>query len=800
MRVSYKWLRDYVPVDLSPSMLGDKITMAGIEVEEILDLSKPYRALRIGQISELKAHPEADNLLVCQVKLSDGEVMVITAAQNLQVGDKVPLVLPGNRLPNGKLIEDTVFRGIKSSGMLCSEEELGLARSSAGIMILPSQTALDEELYKVLGLDDSVLVLELTANRADCYGLLGVAREVAAITGLELNYPDRAFSENDASIEDFVQVSVEAPELCRRYAGRIFYDLNIGESPLWLKTRLLAAGMRPINNIVDLTNYVMLEMNQPLHAFDLDQLGENRIVVRRARPNETIITLDEQERRLTGDDLMIADARQGQCIAGVMGGCHSEVSAATKRIFLESAYFSPVNIRRTSQRFALRSEAALRFGKGIDPAGVVTTLDRTAHLAQALGIAKVAKGVIDLDQTSGKPRKVIFRPDKINALLGTELSADYMVDIMQRLSFQQVTEDGQDFMLIPTYRQDVECDADLAEEIARMYGYDNIPTTFSQPKEAGALTPRQEFESKIRHLMLGYGLSEVMNYSFHGKQVFDRMNIPTNHALRKTVGMMVPLSEAGSIMRTTLLAGILETLSYNAKRKLDNLYIFELARVYRPTPGEELPDELLQLGGALMGRSYEEGWNQPQNQVDFYDAKGIVERLLFDLKIERWKFRSGSHPALHPGRTAVLEIAGKDCGYIGEIHPAVREEYNLNNRAVLFEIVVDPLWQAAGAKIFTVKPIPKFPPVLRDLAIVLPEDISVEQIYSLFQRIAGAALEKADLFDVYQGGNIPDGQRSLAFSLTFRLEDRTLQDEEINEIIERIVAELKAEFQAVIRQ
>src|SRR5690554_2904490 len=441
MRVSYKWLRDYVPVDLSPSMLGDKITMAGIEVEEILDLSKPYRALRIGQISELKAHPEADNLLVCQVKLSDGEVMVITAAQNLQVGDKVPLVLPGNRLPNGKLIEDTVFRGIKSSGMLCSEEELGLARSSAGIMILPSQTALDEELYKVLGLDDSVLVLELTANRADCYGLLGVAREVAAITGLELNYPDRAFSENDASIEDFVQVSVEAPELCRRYAGRIFYDLNIGESPLWLKTRLLAAGMRPINNIVDLTNYVMLEMNQPLHAFDLDQLGENRIVVRRARPNETIITLDEQERRLTGDDLMIADARQGQCIAGVMGGCHSEVSAATKRIFLESAYFSPVNIRRTSQRFALRSEAALRFGKGIDPAGVVTTLDRTAHLAQALGIAKVAKGVIDLDQTSGKPRKVIFRPDKINALLGTELSADYMVDIMQRLSFQQVTED-----------------------------------------------------------------------------------------------------------------------------------------------------------------------------------------------------------------------------------------------------------------------------------------------------------------------------------------------------------------------
>lgn len=800
MRVSYKWLRDYVQVDLSPSELGDKLTLAGIAVEEIIDLGEPYRALRVGRIEEIKPHPEAGNLLVCLVQISDGRVTVITAARNLQPGDVVPVILSGARLPNGNLIEETMFKGIKSSGMLCSEEELGLARSSQGIMTLPPGTPLDAELPKVLGLDDTVFVLELTANRADCYGMLGVAREVAAITGQELTYPEMTFTESEISVHDLARVSVEDPDLCPRYAGRVLLDLKIGESPLWLKTRLLAAGMRPINNMVDITNYVMLEMNQPLHAFDLDQIAEKKIVVRRARSQERLITLDEQERELNEEVLLIADAQKGQCLAGVMGGCDSEVSAGTSRVFLESAYFSPVSIRRTSQRYALRSEAALRFGKGLDQAGVVNALDRTAHLVQSLGIGRVAKGVIDIEESPVKPRKVLFRPEKINSLLGTELSTAYMVDTLARLSFKMVTEENKDYVLAPTYRLDVENDADLAEEIARLYGYDNIPTTFPQTKEVGVLSPRQEFEAKLRHLMLGYGLTEVMNYSFHGKRVFDRMRIPVGHELRRTVEMMVPLSEEGSIMRTTLLAGILETLSYNAKRKHDDLSVFELARVYLPTEQGALPQEPLYLGGALMGRAFEAGWAQPQKQVDFYDAKGIIERLLTDLRIRGWSFKPQTHPSLHPGRTAVLEVNGESCGYIGEIHPAVKEEYNLNSTAILFELNIEALWAAVEERSFKVKPIPKFPPVLRDLAIVLPQEVSVQEIQDLFRRVGGAALEDFHLFDVYQGENIPVGQRSLAFSLTFRLEDRTLQDDEVNTVIERIIQELSARFQATIRR
>lgn len=800
MRVSYRWLRDYVQVDLSPSELGDKLTLAGFEVDEILDLGETYRALRVGRIEQIQPHPEADHLLVCQVKISDGLVTVITAAKNLKTGDLVPIILPGERLPTGKLIEETSFKGIKSSGMLCSEEELGLARSSRGIMTLPVGTPLDAELYKVLGLDDTVFVLELTANRADCYGMLGIAREVAAITGQELKYPTLTVTENEPSIHDLVQVSVEAPDLCPRYAGRVLLDLKIGDSPLWLKTRLLAAGMRPINNMVDITNYVMLEMNQPLHAFDLDRMEDNRIVVRRARPQEYLTTLDEQERELNEEILLIADARKGQCIAGVMGGCDSEVSAGTSRIFLESAYFSPVSIRRTSQRYALRSEAAIRFGKGLDQAGVVKALDRAANLAQSLGVGRIAKGVIDIEHSPVKPRKILFRPEKINSILGTKLSEDYMVDTLKRLSFQMVTEGNKEFALVPTYRLDVENDADLAEEIARLYGYDNIPTTFPQTKEVGGLTPKQELEGRIRHLMLGYGLTEVMNYSFHGKKVFDRMRIPAGHSLRHTVEMMVPLSEEGSIMRTTLLAGILETLSYNAKRKQDDLSVFELARIYLPTDEGALPKEPLHLAGALMGCAFEAGWNQPQRQVDFYDGKGIIERLLTDLRIKGWSFKAQTHPSLHPGRTAVLELNGKNCGYVGETHPAVKEEYNLTSTAVLFELDVEALWEAREERIFKVKPIPKFPPVLRDLAIVLPQEVSVREVHNLFREAGGAALEDFHLFDVYQGENIPAGWRSLAFSLTFRLEDRTLQDDEVNTIIDRIIHELSSGFGATIRQ
>lgn len=803
MRIPYNWLREYVPVELEPGELAEKLTMAGIAVEELVDPGAPYRSLRVGEVTELKPHPETEKLLVCRVRLSDGEITVITAARNLRTGDKVPVALAGTRLPDGQLIEETVFKGVVSQGMLCSEEELGLSRKADGIMVLPSKTRLEDDFVNILELNEPVLVLELTPNRADCYGILGVAREVAALTGCRLNPPELdVLEETKEKVDDFISVELRDPDLCPRYTGRVFFDVQVGESPLWLKTRLLAAGMRPVNNVVDLTNYVMWELNQPLHAFDLDRLEGPKIIVRRARPGETLVTLDEVERKLEPDHLVIADAQKAQGIAGVMGGRYSEVTANTRRVFLEAAYFSPVNTRRTAQAQAIRSEAALRFGKGIDPEQVNAGLNRTAFLLTKLGIGKVGKGIVDYYPRPDQPKKISLRPDKINSLLGTTLDPGYIREILGRLNFGiEKAQENRIIVTVPSYRRDVEYEADLAEEVARIHGYDKIPTTYPAAMRPGVLTPRQQFEEKLRILMQGYGLSEAVTYSFHGEKVFDRLNLSCDHPLRNTVRLKVPLSEDYSLMRTTLLGAILEVLSYNAKRKEDDLSVYELARVYLPS-GEEkqLPRENLYLSGGLMGRASEKGWNQPADPVDFYDGKGLVESLLTDLRIPDAVWRRDEHPTLHPGRTACLELNGRKVGVVGEIHPDVKETFDLNSPVVLFELDVEALWTAAGKETIKVKPLPKFPPVLRDLAVVAPEKVRVEEIVRLLVKTGGELLEKVDLFDVYSGGQIPPGHRSLAFSLVFRTNNRTLQDDEVNEKLEDMISKLATEFNAVVRR
>lgn len=803
MRVSYKWLREYVPVEQSPEELADLLTMAGLEVDNIIDLGASYRGLSLGQVISLKPHPRADQLSVCGIRLPDGEVTVITAATNLKVGDIVPLVLPGSTLPDGKVIQPTEFQGIVSQGMLCSEEELGLARKSEGIMVLPPDTDIKADLPSILGLDDHVLVLELTPNRADCYGMLNVAREVAALTGTQVKLPVSTVQEElEQSIHDLVTVEVVDPDLAPRYAGRVLLNVKVGESPLWLKTRLLAAGMRPINNLVDLTNYVMLEFNQPLHAFDLNLMKDRKIVVRSAREHELIQTLDGEERKLKRGQLVIADAERPQCIAGVMGAFDSEVTAATDSIFLESAYFSPVSIRRTAQELAIRSEAAIRFGKGLDPETVPTALDRVASLVQQLKVAQVAKGVIDQNSRPTVARKIWFRPERINALLGTQLESAYMTEIFQRLNFQTEadTAAGKTYLVPPSYRLDIENEADLAEEVARIYGYNNIPAAYPAAQIIGRLTPEQEFSAQIRNILLGLGLSEIITYSFHGEKMFDRLNIPEGHQLRQSVKMMIPLSEEGSLMRTTLLPGVLESLSYNASRNHHDLQVFEMAHVYQPKADTgELPNEPLHLAGGLSGRVYEPGWNQNNREVDFYDGKGLLETLLAHLRVEGISFRRGEHPTMHPGRTAVLEVAGRQVGFVGEIHPTVKKEFDLTAPVILFELNLEVLWSAVDKEIIRVMPLPKFPPVLRDLAFILPENIKAQAVTALFREFGGEKLEAVSLFDVYQGEHIPNGYRSLAFSLTFRIPDRTLQDEEVNTIMEAIVKAATERFGAQLR-
>ncbi|HHZ20599.1 MAG TPA: phenylalanine--tRNA ligase subunit beta [Firmicutes bacterium] len=802
MRVSMEWLREYVATPLNAEELADRLTMAGIAVEYVEKMAQRYAGIIVAEVLEVKPHPQADNLQVCRMGVGTGELTVITAAHNIKVGDRVPLAQTGAVLLNGTKIEPVTFKGVTSQGMLCSETELGLAKESTGIMLLPGDSPVGGDVAKVLGLDDEVLVLELTANRADCYGMLGVAYEVAAVTGLPVKLPEFSVKEeNPVDINEMVTVKVLAPDLCPRYAGRVLTDLKIEDSPLWLKRRLLAAGLRPINNIVDLTNYVMLELNQPLHAFDLERLAGREIVVRRGYANEKMQTLDGVERELNPEQLVIADAKEAQCIAGVMGGGVSEVTAQTRQIFLESAYFAPVSVRRTANALAMRTEAALRFGKGgIDPSGTVLALDRLAHLVEVLSAGRVARGVIDHYPQPIAPRIITASAGRINRLLGTELAPGEMQNYLKALNLEVTQETADQLRVeIPTRRPDLENEADLAEEVARLYGYDRIPVTVPASKVVGRRNLRQMMEKTIRETLTGFGLTEIITYSFHGESAFERMGLAADDPLRNTVRMWVPLSEEGSMMRTTLLAGMLQTLEYNAKRRQNDVAFFEQARVYLPQANGELPAEPLHLAGGLMGRASEPGWNQPARKVDFYDGKGLLEQLFGVLRVDKVGFSKGYHPLLHPGRTAQVTIDKKLVGYVGEIHPKVAQEYDLVEPVVLWELNLEELVPALGKTEITYQPLPKYPGIARDLAVLAPEEVKAAQIQATIARIGAELLEEVFLFDLYTGENIPAGHRSLAFGLKFRAADRTLQEDEVNALMEQIITVLKQEFGAEIR-
>jgi phenylalanyl-tRNA synthetase beta chain len=801
MRVSMDWLKEYVEVPYNAGEMADRLTMAGIPVEEIDHLGEAYQGIKVGEVRAMTPHPNADNLLVCRIGLGDGEVTVITAAKNLQVGDKVPLAISGTVLPNGTKIETADFRGVISQGMMCSETELGLARESSGIMVLPNNTRIGQDVAKVLGLDDDVLVLELTANRADCYGMINVAYEASAITGLPVKLPDFTVTEAGERVEGLAEFRIQASDLCPRYAARVLTGIKMGVSPLWMRRRLLAAGVRPISNMVDLTNYVMIELNQPLHAFDLDRLAQRKVIIRRAFPQERIKTLDEVERVLQPDQLLIADPEQGHCIAGVMGGSISEVTMETKNIFLESAYFTPVNIRRTAGALAMRTEASVRFGKGgIDPSGTVNALNRTAHLVEALKIGTVAKGVLDQYEKPIKPRTIHARVGRINAILGTEIAGSEMNAYLEKLGMNvQETGQGRMDVTVPTRRPDIENEADLAEEVGRLYGYDKIPTTTPSSSKVGRRNPRQQWEQTIRHLLTGFGCTEIMTYSFHGESTFDRMGLAPEDPLRNSVHMMVPLSEEASLMRTTLLSGILQTLEYNAKRRQNDLAVFEMARIYIPRGEGELPYEPLHLAGGLMGRATEPGWNQSNRKFDFYDGKGLLEQLFAGLRLENVDFTQGEHPILHPGRTAQITVNGQRVGILGEIHPRVAKEFGFAEPVILWELDLEALPQAVNQVAVTYRPLPKFPGVSRDIALVVPKNVKAQAIEETIRQQAPVLLEDVALFDLYEGEKIPEGYRSLAFSLFFRSEERTLQEEEVSKLMEKIIAEINRVYHANIR-
>lgn len=798
-------------VDLQPEVLGERMTMAGIAVENIENMAKGLERVLVGQVTAMEKHADSAKLWICQVNAGVETRQIVTGAQNVKVGDKVPVALDGAELPNGLVIKPAKLRGVESNGMLCSIAELNLdasgwpRESREGILILPDSAPIGKPIAEYLGVDESVLELELYPNRADCLGMVNVAREVAAITGGKLHLPAWADGAKpqlkDAGVK--TRVTINEPQLCRRYAALIIEDVQVGESPAWLKQRLTAAGMRPISNLVDITNYVMLELGQPLHAFDLDTLSGKEIVVRRAKPGEKIVTLDNVERALDEDVLVIADREQPVAIAGVMGGLASEVTAATKTILMESAHFEGSSIRKTSRKVGLRSEASQRFEKGVNVANLVAVLGRVAELVEQLGVGTPSGPIVDNYPEPVLPVSLQLRTEKVNTVLGLQLSDSQIEQVLTPLGFGlNWLGTGKLQVEVPSYRADLTAEVDLIEEVARLHGFDKIPTSLpSGNTTLGKRTAEQELKVKARKALVNCGFSEILTYSFTGARALDRLGLAANHPWRGQLKIFNPLRDELSLMRTTLIPGLLETAAKNVSRRNLDIAVFEQGFVYLPK-GEQinsLPEEVYKIA-ALVSGNQAKTWNQPQVVMDFFYLKGALEYLFKQLTVNNYSLRPKQGlPFMHPGRTASVVIRGQEAGFIGEVHPDVMEEYRLPARTCILELDAAQVFAAAERKL-KVAPVPRFPAVTRDMALLVDEEIPIEQVYRSIRRAEKELLREVRLFDVYQGAQVPAGKKSVAFSLVYQSSERTLTDEEVIKLHESIKKVLDQEFGAELRR
>ena len=798
MKVSYKWLQEYIDFDYTPEELAAKLTMAGLEVDDVVYQDEGLENVVIGEILEIKEHPNADKLSICQVDLGTTKEEIVCGAKNMEEGDKVPTAPVGTTLPNGMEIDEVELRGVKSRGMLCSADELGLQEERAeGLMILDSNLETGSQFAKALELDDIIFELDLTPNYSDCLSMIGVAREVAAMTGNQLQLPEVEYSATGPEVKELTSIEVEDEDLCPRYTVRVIKDVKVKESPLWLQRRLKAAGIRPINNIVDITNYILMEFGQPLHAFDYDQLTENRIVVRRAKSGEKLLTLDDEERELDEDMLVIADAQEPICVAGVMGGANSEVTERTTNILLESANFDSISIRQTAKKLGLHSESSHRFERGVDVNSTDLASQRAIKLILDLAGGEVAKGVIDLYPNPVEPLELNLNVNRINRLLGTDIGEDEMIELLTNLEFEVEKENDNLIVKVPTFRGDISREADLVEEIARMYGYDQIePVLASGPILQGKKTWQQSLEDKTLNLLTGLGLTEVKTFSFTSQTIFDEIKLPEDSDLRDTVKLNNPLSSEHEVMRTTLLPNLLEVLNRNISRNVDEVKIFELGRTFTPQEGE-LPEERLLLSGALMEKNENEIWDLDAS--NFFALKGVIEEYFTALNIEDYEFNNSEHPSLHPGRTAIIKVKGEEVGILGEVHPDLIDNYDLLPRTVLFELEFEIIVKHANDDL-VYSELPKYPASTRDIALVVDVEVTSQELENIINEVAGDLLETIELFDLYQGKQVEAGTKSLAYSLTYRAPDRTLTDDEINKLQSQIEDRLDEEFGAKIRE
>lgn len=794
MNTALSWIKAYVPdLEVSAQEYTDAMTMSGSKVEGYQCLDKNLEKIVVGQITKIERHPDADKLIICQVDIGTGTIQIVTGAPNVKEGDKVPVVLDGGKVAGGHdggpLPEEGIrikagkLRGIESQGMMCSIEELGSSREmypdapELGIYILPEDVPVGADAVQILGLHDVVFEYEITSNRVDCYSVVGLAREAAATFGKQFYPPVVAETGNQEDIHDYLTVEVENTKLCPRYCARMVRNIKLAPSPEWMQRRLAASGIRPINNLVDITNYVMEEYGQPMHAYDYDQIGGHKIVVKCAKDGDEFQTLDGQIRKLDNTVLMIHDGEKEVGIAGIMGGENSKITDDVKTMVFEAACFDGTNIRLSSKKVGLRTDASGKFEKGLDPNNAEAAINRACQLVEELGAGEVVGGILDIYPEKRQPVRVKFDAAQINHLLGTEIAAEDMKAYfkMLELGFDEETQE----VIAPTFRQDLNCLADIAEEVARFYGYDNIPTTLpSGEATTGKLSYKLRIEEIAREVAEFSGFSQSMTYSFESPKVFDRLLLPQDDKLRQVVTILNPLGEDFSIMRTSPLNGLLTSLSTNYNRRNKDVKLYELANIYLPKalPLAELPDERMQFTLGMYGEG------------DFYTMKGVVEELFDKLGMVKKVHYDPAcqRPYLHPGRKADIVYEKQVVGYLGEIHPEVADNYKLGERtyvAVLDMPSVIPF--VAFDRKYT--GIAKYPAVTRDISMVVPKEILVGQIEDILAQRGGKMLESYQLFDIYEGSQILAGYKSVAYSITFRAKDHTLTDDEVNAIMKKIL-------------
>lgn len=803
MIVTSNWLKDFVDFDLSPEELSHRLTMVGLEIDAMEKLGEGLDSVIVARLASVEPHPEADRLTLCQVETGSETVQVVCGATNHRAGDLVALAQVGSVLPGDFKIKKSKIRGVESQGMLCSEKELQLAEESAGIMILPAGLTLGQPVFAALGLKDVRLELGLTPNRADCLSVIGVAREVAAMVGQKVHLPTSPLLEQGRAMADETSVTIEQPAMCPRYAARLIKGVKIGPSPEWLVRRLETVGMRSISNVVDVTNYVLLELGHPLHAFDFNLLRGRRIVVKEAQPGTSFTTLDSQVRLLQAGDLVICDAEAPVALAGIMGGENSEIGPQTVDILLESAYFDPMTIRRTSKRLGIHSESSHRFERGADIDMVPVALDRAAALILEVAGGTLAQGAIDNYPHQIPGRRVTITARRTGEILGINLDALEIKQLLSGLGLKcQLEVDRADGALtvdIPAYRHDLEREIDLIEEVARLNGYDKIPTTMPASRMLAQQAGSGEYVSRLRNLMVAAGFAEVINYSFISPTAYHRIGLSDNDPRHTSVGIVNPLTEEQSVMRTTLVPSLLETLARNLCYRSRDLALFELRPVFLPKLDQELPEESLRITAVLCGRRAPEGWNQGADMVDFFDIKGVAQTLCqsFHLGELTWDNRA-SEPFLHPGKSCTLSSGKQVLGTLGEVHPQVLEEYDIDLPVYLLDLAV-PQLISAGALHGGFKPLSRFPDVYRDSAFLLDDAVTAQAVLELIGTVKIKDLEDVVLFDLYRGKGIPEGKKSLGVRLRYRSMEKTLTDEEVTKAHGKVVQALITQLGAEIR-